>query len=118
MNETPYLRNLGEEFHSKYDNALAAKEGDDVSNTTDFCGEFHDGDVFPGVIRDFGKQDARGGGNLPPLMHLFDKTVIRRELERVGFRVEELRYLDRRDDFPAFLHWDGRESVGACCLKE
>ena len=77
-------------------------------------------DFFPGFIEDFSVFDdsLNKGGRVPFAIHFFDIDIMKRELELAGFEVEDLRYLDRSKDFPEFLQWDGRESLGAVGVKK
>ena len=53
---------------------------------------------------------------LPPSMHLLDPTILEREFSKAGFKIELVRLI-ARSDFPSWLQWDGRESVGLIASK-
>ena len=55
-------------------------------------------------------------GMMPSSIHLLDDQVLRRLAESVGLHVEQA-WLYRRDDLPASLHLDGRESAGLVASK-
>jgi hypothetical protein len=77
--------------------------------------------LWPGYIQNFrevnNNPDPEVTSRLPQKMNLLDTPTLRRELELAGFDVEVCDYLDRRSDTPEFLHWIGRESVGAVGVK-
>lgn len=113
VTETPFIGNLSEKAREKYKKFSVQNSKTPRINDIDKNSESE----WPGLITDFDEQDNNRGPNLPKLLHLFDGVVMERELVRAGFIVENLRYLDRRGDFPEFLHLDGRESLGVIARK-
>jgi hypothetical protein len=76
-----------------------------------------DGHLWPGWIEDFRKVDTlKKGHNLPQSVHFMDPTVLQREFEAKGFRVEKAEFM-KADSFPASLQLDGRELVGLIAVK-
>jgi len=53
---------------------------------------------------------------MPRSIHLLDHQVLRRAAQDAGFQIEAA-WLYRREDLPATLHLDGRESVGLVARK-
>ena len=45
-----------------------------------------------------------------------DKDILKRELKRAGFDIENIEYINRID-YPSDTQLDGRESVGAIAVK-
>lgn len=74
------------------------------------------GHPWPGFIEDTMEFGPDRGKFLPKQVHWLDKEVLCRAVEKVGFLIEEVSFIDRKD-FPDDLRLDGRESVGLIARK-
>lgn len=104
--ETPFLGPLADNFFPVYESRIAGTVGPDD---------------FPGLAQrpEGAEGDAGSAASvLPAMMNLMDMATLTRELERVGFEIQSIDYMDRRGDYPPFLHKDGRESIGAVAIKK
>lgn len=93
--ETPYLKNL-KKFSSVYEMNKEKSYWPGICETEKYV------DVYT--------------KDLHPFLHLFDDKIMKRELEKAGFQIENIEFLDRKD-FPETLQLDGRESIGAIAIK-
>jgi SAM-dependent methyltransferase len=97
--ETPFLKNW-ESFIPEYNRRV------------------ENGSYWPGEISnpmDFEKSGR--ADSLPSFVHWLTKDILERSLKKSNFLIEDLSYIDRTNQFPKDLLWDGRESVGAVAIK-
>ena len=75
------------------------------------------GSKWPGLIKQPWKYNkTTTQHDLPKLIHFMDVEVLKRALSKTGFEIKKLHYLSRKN-FPKEIRLDGRESVGAVCIK-
>jgi SAM-dependent methyltransferase len=75
------------------------------------------GEKWPGWVEKIGAYSKhRLLGQMPRALHLLDDVVLARVCSGAGLEVERA-WLYRREDLPASLHLDGRESVGLVARK-
>lgn len=72
-----------------------------------------DNDKWPGYFTNLKRLINE---RIPNTLHFCDERVLTRELERVGFIVEQVELYPRRD-LPERSLWDGREGLGAIARK-
>ena len=76
------------------------------------------GEKWPGNIDNVNEVESTGRKeNLPDKMHFFDIDTLVYALNKSGFSVDRIEYINRRNLFPDDLLFDGRESVGAIARK-
>lgn len=74
---------------------------------------------WPGVFQpasDF-CSEATAKAVLPPLVHWFDQETITLEMQNIGFNIEKISYIDRKNCYPETCCLDGRESIGLIATK-
>jgi SAM-dependent methyltransferase len=71
---------------------------------------------WPGLIKNTKIFGSKRIHQLPKLMHWIDKDILKRELKRARFDIENIEYINRID-YPSDTQLDGRESVGAIAVK-
>lgn len=83
----------------------------------EYAARLQNGVEWPGWVENTrAVSEHRLLSQIPRAVHLLDEIVLRRELERAGFRIEKL-WLYRRHDLSSTLFLDGREGVGAIAAK-
>ncbi len=103
---TPYLAELIELFIPEYERRIK----DHVR--------------WPGYVEDFGtfstdKADKTGENNLPKKLHILDLPILKRELIKIGFRLEFAEYLNGKEQGAVPGSWyDGREYLGIIAVKD
>lgn len=95
VNETPYIKNI-QKFGVIYEKIKDEMEWPGICDTEKYI------EVYT--------------KDLPSFLHLLDEKIMKRELEKAGFYVDTVEYLDRKD-FPDSLRLDGRESIGSIGIK-
>ncbi|NNM58634.1 MAG: class I SAM-dependent methyltransferase [Legionellales bacterium] len=68
---------------------------------------------FPGEIDTPMKYAKDRAPFLPPFIHFMDIDGLSYTLAQAGFEIEQIAYIDRKNQFPSDILLDGRESVGA-----
>lgn len=71
---------------------------------------------WPGYVDNYGPTATSISHNLNPFLNVMDERPLRRALEKAGFTLEEVRFIDRRKTIPA-LSIDGREGIGVIAIK-
>lgn len=72
------------------------------------------GVLWPGIVEDWSLYSNKS--ELPVWTNMLDLHVLKRTFEKIGFFVEELRYISR-PYFPKDVRYDNRESVGIIGYK-
>jgi hypothetical protein len=72
------------------------------------------GVLWPGIVEDWSLYSNKS--ELPIWTNMLDLHVLKRTFEKIGFFVEELRYISR-PYFPKDVRYDNRESVGIIGYK-
>lgn len=98
--ETPFLKNW-QKFLPEYEERL--KKGVD----------------YPGEITTPEKYESSGrSASLPAFVHWITKEILERTLLRTTlFTIDKSSYINRKNQFPPDLLWNGEESVGAIAIK-
>lgn len=89
-------------------------------NLVDFVAVYEDrwsqGNPWPGYVDNYGYSATSISHNLNPFLNVMDERPLRRALEKAGFTLEEVRFIDRRKTIPA-LSIDGHEGIGVIATK-
>lgn len=75
------------------------------------------GALWPGLVTEPGKYNAKSAANLPKCIHFMDPETLTRVFEKAGFTVEKVGFFSRTD-FPPEVQLDGREGVGIIVVKK
>jgi SAM-dependent methyltransferase len=74
------------------------------------------GNLWPGYVEDYGLNAPGVSHNLFPFLHVMDERPLRRALEAVGFEIEQVQYIDRRQTIPK-TSLNGQEGIGIIAVK-
>lgn len=74
------------------------------------------GEKWPGLVENFRALRGPQHQNVAEFIHVMDERPMRAALERAGFEVELMTFVDRRRTIPT-LALDGRESIGVIAVK-
>lgn len=74
------------------------------------------GDLWPGMYLDVSKYLPEQAYTLPDKLHIMDKEVLQKALERHGFEIERIGYVSMQG-FGINPMYDGKEAVGAIAVK-
>lgn len=76
------------------------------------------GDKWPGVDLSIERALPDQAYNLPKTLHVMDERPLRHVLEKHGFRVAKIDFIDMRHFGKANEHRDGREAMGVIAVKD
>jgi len=73
---------------------------------------------WPGEINNPMQYETSGRSSaLPSFVHWITQEVLEKSLKKAKFKIDYLAYMDRKNQFPTDLLFDGRESIGAIAVK-
>lgn len=75
------------------------------------------GDLWPGYVENYGPTATGLSHNLNSFLHVMDERPLVSALERAGFIIERIEYIDRSKTLP-MVSLDGREGIGVIAIKQ
>jgi SAM-dependent methyltransferase len=75
------------------------------------------GDPWPGMYLDVPKYLPEQASSLPDKLHIMDQEILRKALERHGFKIEKIDYVSMKK-FGVEKGRDGKEAIGAVAIKQ